>query len=477
MADSEAQLPYDLIIRILELVDLELYYPTLYSSSLVNHTFNQAARRLLYKKVVLSPPWRMTLDLRRRDQELNGLFQSASLPHNAQYVLELEISGYLEGRPPPLNTFPSTLARLITDLWTNLHSITFTPQEYPDVLIPNTITALQKCTFLRSLHVNNAYCTEEIAPQLMQIERLESLTIENPSRAILGLLPEWLERLAPTLDAFNLKGNCGSVTPGVLRAFAPHLSKIHTFGLGLSYSLMHDDVLLFLERMPWLHNLELRYYLQIREPTVQVSFPALRSLLVRHTPLSNDTDARNLSQFIGYFCADSKLKKLILESDDDREREPDAMMDMLVGLLVTRHASTISILRMDALFISFEALKDLCGACTQLVELGVSCDGGPEVLVRAHLVLYFQDAIIKATQQHELPAVTQKLTRLYSIHLSFLFPITSLSPEQIRTWMSNGTRTLRRLSVNDQDWKVRLASARVAPSNEFFVGRVDNRRR
>ena len=55
--------------------------------------------------------------------------------------------------------------------------------------------------------------------------------------------------------------NCGSVTPGVLRSFLPHLQAITSFALGLSYSLTDDDVFAFCEDLPSLRALELRYYL------------------------------------------------------------------------------------------------------------------------------------------------------------------------------------------------------------------------
>ena len=64
-----------------------------------------------------------------------------------------------------------------------------------------------------------------------------------------------------------VQDNCGSVTPGVLRAFLPHLREITSFALGLSYSLTDDDVFAFCEDLPSLEILELRYYLVSRFST------------------------------------------------------------------------------------------------------------------------------------------------------------------------------------------------------------------
>lgn len=98
---------------------------------------------------------------------------------------------------------------------------------------------LPTCAFLRDLTVN-ASCTDEIrAPILTRIESLEKLTIYNPSRAVLELLPEWLRRLSGTLLGFHLKvrdtvhASVFVVTvhllPGQLRLYHPWRSPfLHT---------------------------------------------------------------------------------------------------------------------------------------------------------------------------------------------------------------------------------------------------------
>lgn len=115
------------------------------------------------------------------------------------------------------------------------------------------------------------------APVLSQIVGLESLTVVDPNRAILDLLPNWLSRLSGTLRELHLlvsdfvstdvplgdplrKGNCGSITPGVLRAIQPLTIQLQSFSLGLSYSLEDGHVLQFLSNLPRLQNLQLRYY-------------------------------------------------------------------------------------------------------------------------------------------------------------------------------------------------------------------------
>lgn len=64
------QLPFDLLIRILEEFVGSEKLGSLSSSALVSHEFNRAASKLLYEKVALSPAFTNTIDLRKRSQEL-----------------------------------------------------------------------------------------------------------------------------------------------------------------------------------------------------------------------------------------------------------------------------------------------------------------------------------------------------------------------------------------------------------------------
>jgi hypothetical protein len=59
-----------------------------------------------------------------------------------------------------------------------------------------------------------------------------------------------------------IQDNCGSITPGVLRSFLPHVcGALRELTLGLSYSLTNDDVFSFVAQLPQLEWLQLRYYL------------------------------------------------------------------------------------------------------------------------------------------------------------------------------------------------------------------------
>ena len=112
------------------------------------------------------------------------------------------VSGHLEERST--SSFPQVLSEALLE-WTNLRSFVFTPHRFPEALINTTLETLPKCSLLQDLTVNETCCTEETAPTLTKIIGLKKLTIEGPRRAILNLIPEWLERLSTTLTGLHLK--------------------------------------------------------------------------------------------------------------------------------------------------------------------------------------------------------------------------------------------------------------------------------
>lgn len=64
------ELNYDILIHVFQYLEENEYYPTLFACSLVSRVFNDAASRLLYRKVVLEPQATNVLRLGRRDQQL-----------------------------------------------------------------------------------------------------------------------------------------------------------------------------------------------------------------------------------------------------------------------------------------------------------------------------------------------------------------------------------------------------------------------
>jgi hypothetical protein len=103
------QLNYDVLLHVLEMFQDD--YGNLYRCSLVNREYNEIASKILYSRVVLSPP-PFTHGLKLKDQDglsvsmlkayfprlLNifkecGQFVSSCLPRNATHATRFEISG------------------------------------------------------------------------------------------------------------------------------------------------------------------------------------------------------------------------------------------------------------------------------------------------------------------------------------------------------------------------------------------------
>lgn len=119
--------------------------------------------------------------------------------------------GYLSPRPLPSNHLSIYLQNAIP-LWNNLHTVVFAPLQYHDELFSTVTPFLQGCHSLHCL-VLNASCTQEAQiAGLIEIQKLEDLTILNPTRAILQRLPQWLRGLSDTLEEFHLKVRVITIT-------------------------------------------------------------------------------------------------------------------------------------------------------------------------------------------------------------------------------------------------------------------------
>ncbi|KAI0351224.1 hypothetical protein OH77DRAFT_1487729 [Trametes cingulata] len=386
---GNAVLSYDILILVLAWIRDD--YHSLFSCSLVNRIFKDASATYLYRKVTYSPAFSPVLDLKKRDDFLDGFFASARLPHNAPLVRRLEVSGYLPSRPPPLNKLPGHLKAAI-ECWPNIQTVILTPKQYHKDVFTEMLSSLLGLQYLRNLTVN-ASCTEEKhSSVLAQVRGLESLTIEAPTRAILQVLPDWTGQLESSLRTFRLTHSCGSVTPGVLRSFIPHLQSVTSFALGLSYSLTDSDVFAFWQELPCLLALEFRYYLQLR-PSFDPRLPRLRHLTVHYSNVMTKDHTDRLCRWVRRVIAKSPLELLRLVCENEVDG-PAVSFDPLVEHLCMKHHEKLRVLHMPDCFVGRRLLGVLCGTCKALEELalGISRDALDDVeslvtgLVRLHTV-------------------------------------------------------------------------------------------
>ncbi|EMD32726.1 hypothetical protein CERSUDRAFT_118467 [Gelatoporia subvermispora B] len=432
-ATETVPLGYDIALHVLEYLQED--YPSLCNCALVNHVFHDAAAKLLYRQVIYSPAPSRVLDLRRREEFVGGIYTSSRLTHNAPHVLALEVSGYLSSRPIHITKLAENLLNGIRS-WPNLQTVNFTPKQYDENLFTDVLPLLRECASLRYLTVGPACINTALVPALMQIEGLESLTIHSPTRILLEHLPEWLGQLSRTLHAFYLKDNCGSVTPGVLRSLAPGLQRIRAFGLGLSYSLTDDDVFAFLNQLPRLTTLELRYYLQFKPPTTRAHLPSLRSLAVIHTFMPTREDAAYLIKWLRRILHSAQLATLRLLCEDDfPECGANVSVDGLLAHLGARHAESLRVLRMDAAFVGRRELAALCARCEGLEEVGVAVSAD---------VLYALPEMVKSLARLRVLTVNTRNRRQSRAQAGI---------EQMQAFFDHGSENLRQVVVNGVSWE------------------------
>ncbi|KAF9478583.1 hypothetical protein BDN70DRAFT_994118 [Pholiota conissans] len=379
--DRSSFLIYDLIASVVEFCRDD--YALLFRCALVNWEFNRVASVMLYSRVVIAPQFKPILNLRDTNPIPDSSnFPSACLPQYAPYVLYLQVSGFVSARPPPRNTLSEMLAVALRS-FVSLHTIRFTPTTYHEDLFTSSLPILCSTRTLTNLAVNQSCCDEARAPTLVQVNGLRSLTLLNPGRAILELLPAWIERLSSTLTEFHLKGNCGSVTPGVLKSLVPHIKDtLKGFTLGLSYSLMDQDTFSFLENFTQLEHVNFRYYWQLRSLPRGPQLANLRSFTATYHEVyatgMNDKDS--FGRWVRRAISGSpRLEELHLVCEDAELRDHPldlARYDGLVDSLIKKHHATLRVLDLGAAVVTLRKLKEVLSACVQLEELTVTVDRG-----------------------------------------------------------------------------------------------------
>ncbi|KAF8149464.1 hypothetical protein B0H34DRAFT_802453 [Crassisporium funariophilum] len=429
---SPVYLSYDLIARVMEICQHN--YDLLFQCSLVNWEFNRAATRMLYRRVVLAPAFRPVLDLRYK----NSIPVSAQ---NAPYVLALEISGYLSPRPPPRNTLSVQLLEAIK-AFVNIGSVTMTPLTFHEDLFLDCLSAMRDWRCLTEVVVNESCMTDGKAAALVGISGLRKVTLISPGRAILNLLPDWLGRLSSTLVELHLKDNCGSITPGVLRSFIPHIQdNLRALTLGLSYSLTDEDVLTCLADLPELKSVQLRYYwacaFNLISPRAHPKLNELRAFTVTHPHFHSRREVGDFCKWIRRAISGSPIGELRVICDDDPDiyiPGPHLRFDGLIDHLVMKHCGTLRSLDLGSAFVGVGGLKSLLAACTRLEVL--------KLRVGRNALNVFS-------------ANCAGLVRLRSasFHMCNVKPHFRADDALIDDILRRGLPSLRTLTVNDVSWE------------------------
>ncbi|KAI0742435.1 hypothetical protein C8Q80DRAFT_1188375 [Daedaleopsis nitida] len=424
---------YDLLMHILDFLRDD--YLSLYRCSLVDRTFRDSASTYLYRSVTYSPEFSPVLDLKKRNEFVEGFFASSRLSHNASLVRRVTISGFLSPRPPPLNKLSDQLKAAI-ESWPNIQTLVLAPKQYHESIFTEILPMLLNFPVLRDLTVNASCTNEDQAPILAQLRDLESLTIVSPSRAILQRLPEWLVELRPTLRKLHLTNSCGSVTPGVLRSFLQPLQNTTSFALGLSYSLTDDDVFQFWTDLPNLEDLEFRYYLQLR-PSITPRLIRLRHFTVHYIPVMTRIDAAHMYKWVRRVISHAPLECLRLIPEFVTQGGAAVTFDPLLEHLAARHAQNLRVLDMKECFVGRTALIMLCKTCTNLEELNVA--------VSLETMRAFAEYSKDIRRLHTVELQVRNLKRTVLDQLDIL---------EVAETMIQSTSSIRRVRINGTQFEV-----------------------
>lgn len=375
-------------------------------------------------------------------------------------VVELEVSGFLNPRAPPRNTLHALLSDALRK-FTSICSVKFTPATYHEDVFTDSLKLLPNFAgSLREVALNASCTSDERSVSLLTgIQGLSKIALYSPGRAILQLLPEWLEKNASTLTELHLFDNCGSVTPGVLKSFLPHVQEnLKAFSLGLSYSITDEDLFTFLSQLPNIEHLRLRNYWQMKEPTHKPGLRKLKSFTADYgggaTSFNTCVEVSRFCRWVRRTIAASPIQSLrIIAGDEEQVHGGDDLgieggesapsyyvlpanpaFDSLVEHLVRKHASTLQHLHIRSAFVSLTAIRSLFTHCRALESVHMSVGNTA------------------------MDLLSELLPDVPSLH-SAAFEIRNIRPRSLKfgeeealALMQRGPR-LRRLAVNGRRWE------------------------
>lgn len=114
--------------------------------------------------------------------------------------------GFIFPRPPPRNMISEKIASALKR-FINLRSVRLAPITYHAELFVPSLPILPELNALNEVEVNASCSDEPRAPMLVKLGQLRKLSLINPGRAILQLLPDWLSRLSESLVELHLKAS------------------------------------------------------------------------------------------------------------------------------------------------------------------------------------------------------------------------------------------------------------------------------
>ncbi|KAF8153984.1 hypothetical protein B0H34DRAFT_809599 [Crassisporium funariophilum] len=253
-------------------------------------------------------------------------FLSASLVRNAPYVLALEIRG---SRSPPRNALSVKLLEAIK-AFVNIGSVKIiTPLSMNQASFLDCLPAMRDLRCLTEVVVKESCATDAKA-----ISGLRKLTLLNPGRAILDLLPDFGK---------TIKYSCGTPPKG------------------------HEHSTSFPLERKSIDCLEPEQ--QMKHPHHQPKLENLRALTVTYPHLSSRHEVGDFCKWIRRAISGSPIEELWVIYDYCVPG-PNLRFDSLIDHLVKKYSSTLHYLDLGSAFVGVVGLKILFTSCTRLEVLG-----------------------------------------------------------------------------------------------------------
>lgn len=391
-------LPTELFIRCLEHLGYD--FGTLYCCSLVDRRFNRIATKFLYKRVVVSfyMLWPSEATLPEETRHILNQLLPATLSHNAAHVRELVIVGAFDGLPPPSDDSDDVESIVYKALlsWTNIESLRFDSffavSSFSSDLVRGALDHVVGLSSLREFRFDWPNVKQgsghqerlERAQQhiLQSVTGLRSLTLDQPNRLVLELLPNWLES-SPPLTKLYLISRRGSVPLDLLQSCSPRLSSLQSLAICLSHIFINEGLLTLLSELYELQELRIQCYqpVQTRSLNRGPRLRRLKYLQVVHPLTEMRHEAIGLDTFIRLVISGAPLEELHVQKLTQSHYRlartyfgPLARHDSLIAHLVVRHAKTLRVLNMEECYVSWKALCAI-DQCTHLEQLRVGING------------------------------------------------------------------------------------------------------
>ncbi|KIY67243.1 hypothetical protein CYLTODRAFT_437122 [Cylindrobasidium torrendii FP15055 ss-10] len=426
-------LPLDLLPSILEHFEHPRH---LYTACLVNKDFYNSAIPELYGQIIVYH-WHKQIQVK-----VIKLFRTlASSPVLARHVFRLAIHAF--PRSLPLDELD--VMNIVASAVKNCVNLKVCAWTRDGSLTSDVLRSLGGLHHLRKLEINGHDQGNFQARLLLQLTRLNTITIIMPSAAVIALLPEWFEALAENLTGLTLICKSTSlVNNDVLGRLAPHLRHLQSLYLVGCPKVTHSGLWKVLKnneaglRSLGLEGITSRFDIGHLVALTSASnvLHTLRSFTVT---VNHQTPLEQWTQDIFDLLLASPLEVFQIYSSGPVLESPPTVD--LWKRIVSVHGKRLRRFSVHRMLIGMESIDDICRRCPNLKELFI---------------------VVEHQSLKQLQSILPLVQRLEVLHINFPIEAQSempiddglLSPAEAHGILECCPSTLTQLGGNTQVWQV-----------------------